>query len=256
MVIDPISITESEARKQTFPLEKAGMEKRPGGFCVLVPRSVLNSVRKFGKASMEAEVGGMLLGELFWDEGPYLQIDDLIEGKYTDEKSASVTFTAETWDYVHSEMERLHTGKKILGWYHTHPGFGIFLSHMDLFIHENFFSEPWQIAYVYDPHADEDGFFTWQNGELVKTEPIVIKDTEMPENSARKIPQAPTELPTQKIRPSSKPSPLHTFLLILILILQVLILLGIGFVASEKLQQYFPGEYEPEIRQDAPSAFL
>ena len=39
----------------------------------------------------------------------------------------------------------------IVGWYHTHPDFGIFLSHHDLFIHQHFFAQPLQVAYVVDP---------------------------------------------------------------------------------------------------------
>ena len=35
---------------------------------------------------------------------------------------------------------------KIVGWYHTHPGFGVEFSEMDLFIQQNFFGGPAQIA--------------------------------------------------------------------------------------------------------------
>jgi hypothetical protein len=40
---------------------------------------------------------------------------------------------------------------QIVGWYHSHPGFGVEFSEMDLFIHRNFFPGPGQIAYVTDP---------------------------------------------------------------------------------------------------------
>jgi proteasome lid subunit RPN8/RPN11 len=49
----------------------------------------------------------------------------------------------------------------MVGWYHTHPGFGIFLSGMDLFIHQNFFTQIWHVAYVLDPRARTSGFFCW-----------------------------------------------------------------------------------------------
>jgi proteasome lid subunit RPN8/RPN11 len=49
----------------------------------------------------------------------------------------------------------------MVGWYHTHPGFGIFLSGMDLFIHQNFFTQLWHVAFVLDPRARTSGFFTW-----------------------------------------------------------------------------------------------
>src|SRR5207244_1370502 len=54
---------------------------------------------------------------------------------------------------------------RIVGWYHSHPDFGIFLSDRDCFIHENFFSGPGQVAYVFDPVRDLEGMFAWQNGK-------------------------------------------------------------------------------------------
>jgi len=39
-------------------------------------------------------------------------------------------------------MDAQFADKKIVGWYHSHPGFGIFLSEYDLFIHRNFFTAP------------------------------------------------------------------------------------------------------------------
>jgi hypothetical protein len=53
----------------------------------------------------------------------------------------------------------------IVGWYHTHPTFGIFLSDRDRFIQEHFFSGPGQIAYVVDPVNKTEGVFFWREGK-------------------------------------------------------------------------------------------
>ena len=37
-----------------------------------------------------------------------------------------------------ASLEREHPGLKIVGWYHTHPGFGVEFSEMDLFIQRIF----------------------------------------------------------------------------------------------------------------------
>jgi len=42
---------------------------------------------------------------------------------------------------VHREIDKKHRDKKIVGWIHTHPDFGIFLSEYDKFIQQNFFGE-------------------------------------------------------------------------------------------------------------------
>ncbi len=37
-------------------------------------------------------------------------------------------------------MEEKHSSLSIVGWYHSHPGFGVEFSDMDMFIQKNFFS--------------------------------------------------------------------------------------------------------------------
>lgn len=149
-----------------------------GGSRTVVLQSVINEIKKHGRSSMHAEVCGVLVGLLCWDGGPYLLVDGCIEGRHASHQSGSVTFTSETWDYIHDELAAKYSGKIIVGWYHTHPGFGIFLSNMDAFIHENFFSFPWEPAYVFDPQAETDGFFFKIGTELVKEVVAVVPDVE------------------------------------------------------------------------------
>lgn len=157
--------------------------KIPDG-CVLgssrtvVLQSVLNEIKEHGRSSMHAEVCGVLVGSLCWDESAYLMIDGRIEGKHASHQSGSVTFTSETWDSIHEELAAKYPNRIIVGWYHTHPGFGIFLSNMDAFIHDNFFSFPWEPAYVFDPQAETDGFFFRVGTELVQEEVSISLDVE------------------------------------------------------------------------------
>ena len=58
----------------------------------------------------------------------------------------------------------------MVGWYHTHPGWGVFLSGMDLFICNNFFNRPLDVALVIDPCAGDRGWFQWSTDETGKTE--------------------------------------------------------------------------------------
>ena len=144
-----------------------------------VLQSVINEIKAHGRSSMRHEVCGVLLGNLCFDGEPYLFIDARIEGKYASHQSGSVTFTSETWDYINSERDAKFPDRKIVGWYHTHPGFGIFLSNMDVFIHQNFFPMPWQPAYVFDPQAETDGFF-FACGDSLEQEDVVVVPDEAP----------------------------------------------------------------------------
>lgn len=164
-------VTESECIRAKKP---EGCEVNASRTFVL--QSVINEIKAHGRTSMHREVCGVLLGNLCFDGGPYLLIDARIEGKFATHQSGSVTFTSETWDYINSERDSKYPEKKIVGWYHTHPGFGIFLSNMDAFIHNNFFSLKWQPAYVFDPQAETDGFFFANDGSLNQEDVVIVPD--------------------------------------------------------------------------------
>jgi proteasome lid subunit RPN8/RPN11 len=112
---------------------------------------------------MDAEICGVLVGSN--DDG-CTTIDACIAGDNAARGAAHVTFTQDTWEHIYAIKDRDFPNKKMVGWYHSHPGFGVFLSHHDIFIHENFFKAPHQVAWVFDPHSDEEGCFGWSQGEV------------------------------------------------------------------------------------------
>ncbi|MDR1926051.1 MAG: hypothetical protein LBQ66_16915 [Planctomycetaceae bacterium] len=182
MTIDPRNIAEADCIPKQFPLRELQFDQRPSGFQVVICRSVLDKMKNIGRKSMRAEVGGMLVGNVCWDSEPFVLIEDSIEGKYTDNKSSSVTFTSKTWDYVHEQIELSFPNCQIVGWNHTHPGFGIFLSGYDLFICRSTFNAPFHVAYVFDPRIENrpqsEGFFVWQNSRIVSQIPCIIENVQ------------------------------------------------------------------------------
>ena len=113
---------------------------KTGGMCdarfqIVAKQSVLDDIHAHGKTSMESEVCGVLVGDVYCDiMAPWAYIEHSIRGEKRVGKQTQVTITSETWNLIHETLDRDFPGKKIIGWYHTHPGFGIFLSGMDLFI--------------------------------------------------------------------------------------------------------------------------
>ncbi len=138
-------------------------------FRVFVSQEAFDRIVSRGRAEAEHEVGGVLVGRLARDDGgAYLVVDSTIDALHAKQKQAELTFTHETWDHIHREMDEHHKGRSIVGWYHTHPGFGVFLSDRDSFIHASFFNLPHQIALVYDPKSRQHGLFCWKDGEPVR----------------------------------------------------------------------------------------
>ncbi|MFC1840334.1 Mov34/MPN/PAD-1 family protein [Thermodesulfobacteriota bacterium] len=108
------------------------------------------------KSSLDNEVCGVLAGHIHHDEsGDFIFVHTIIPGENTLQKSTNVTFTQETWNKIHQILEDKYPEMQILGWYHTHPGFGTEFSEMDIFIQQNFFPLPTQISLVSDPLSGE-----------------------------------------------------------------------------------------------------
>jgi len=159
-------------------LDYPGPSPRPNGGCVVVRQSMLNEVHRHGLGTTEIEICGVLVGNIYRDDrGPFVYVQASIRGEHAKSQNAQVTFTAATWNYVQEVLEREHQGARILGWYHTHPGFGIFLSGMDRFIHDHFFGGAEQLALVYDPLSQEQGLFVWRGGSPSAEEFGVEPDT-------------------------------------------------------------------------------
>jgi proteasome lid subunit RPN8/RPN11 len=109
------------------------------------------------KENLEVEVCGVLAGELCEDDqGEYVSVEAALRGKSGKHGASHVTYTQETWNQIHERMERDYPKLEIVGWYHSHPGFGVAFSDMDMFIQKNFFSGRGQIAFVSDPLGGDE----------------------------------------------------------------------------------------------------
>lgn len=144
---------------------------------VVIAQSVMDDIHAHGQSAPDVEVCGVLLGNVYRDaKGPWCFIEASVRGNFASGRETQVTITSETWTHVNEIRDRLHPDKKFIGWYHTHPGFGIFLSGMDDFIQANWFSEPWQVALVYDPSSEEEGIFVWRDGKTVGEPFLIVPD--------------------------------------------------------------------------------
>lgn len=162
-----------------FQLRPIGedVSDRQKKYQVIVDSAVMNEIHRHGKSNTDVELCGVLIGNVYQDgAAPYLLVDGSIRGNAAVSKGTQVTFTSETWTRIHEVLEREYSDRRIVGWYHTHPGFGIFLSGMDLFIQDHFFNAPWQVAFVYDPIGGDEGMFVWRKGKSLREPHLLTGD--------------------------------------------------------------------------------
>jgi proteasome lid subunit RPN8/RPN11 len=135
-------------------------------FRVFLDPDVHKAVHAHAAENTKIEICGVIVGE--WkrdDNGPFAAITDFIRCDNASSEMTEVTFTHESWAHINTEMDTKYCEKRITGWYHSHPDFGIFLSERDVFIQEHFFSGPGQVALVVDPVRKLEGLFEWRDGK-------------------------------------------------------------------------------------------
>ena len=120
-------------------------------------------------SDMKNEVGGILVGQWCLDENnqQFIVIEHALPARYTRQGSVYLTFTQDSLVDIHDQIDTNYKGQKIVGWYHTHPSMGVFLSHYDTWLHSHFFPEPWQVALVVEPVKATGGFFIRQKNSLL-----------------------------------------------------------------------------------------
>jgi proteasome lid subunit RPN8/RPN11 len=143
------------------------------GLSFEIDNEVTRRIRQHARTHMTTEVCGVLIGE---NKDGVVAVRASIEATHASQAGTHVTFTQDAWEAIYRVKDESYPEDRIVGWYHSHPGFGVFLSEHDTFIHRNFFSSPDQLAWVYDPHTDEEGCFGWVEGEIHRVSLFSTRD--------------------------------------------------------------------------------
>lgn len=162
----------------------SGSPPTGGSGRIQVRIDVIDEINEHVATDTRVEQGGVLVGDVH-EASETTIITARIAAMGAISEAASLKFTHETWDHINTVLEDDHPGRRMVGWYHSHPNFGIFLSSYDQFIHNHFFNQAWQVAYVVDPLLQQDGFFAWVDGRLVRVPSwhawrTVLSDTDAP----------------------------------------------------------------------------
>ena len=139
------------------------------GVQILVFGDVFRDIQEHASSDLENEVAGFLLGSVRDADGAgrsLVTIEAAITAKYVATGPTHVEFSHRTWTELHRQRESEFGNLPVVGWYHTHPSIGIFLSGYDVFIHQSFFKRAGDVALVLDPVQHHAGFFVWNGNEL------------------------------------------------------------------------------------------
>jgi proteasome lid subunit RPN8/RPN11 len=130
---------------------------------IFVDLDVALDMERHALSDTSVELGGVMLGGQYEDdEGrPFVLVSDALRAEHYESTKGSFTFTHETWEAITRQRDEFPDELQMVGWYHTHPDWGVFLSGMDMFMCDNFFNRPLDIALVINPCRDDRGMFQW-----------------------------------------------------------------------------------------------
>ena len=138
----------------------------------------------------DMEVMGLMLGEArAWKGKTYVLVRDVITSDL-DATSVSVKFDSGGFEKLFEKLDDAGFDYVIVGWYHSHPGYGCFMSETDLTTHTNSFISPYQLAIVIDPKSFEMAAFRVKGDKAIPEDFAVYWDEyDDPYGGVKRVPK-------------------------------------------------------------------
>lgn len=144
---------------------------------VFIGPATLENLLTFACSDLHYELGGVLVGRVGkTTRRLFLEIKNYVPATKGISRRASFEFTNEAQQEIHDAVQERFQSLRIIGWFHTHPGYGVFLSSADQFIDQHYFNETFHIAIVVDPTKDpaEIGVFVWDSDHVRIRVPLMF----------------------------------------------------------------------------------
>lgn len=144
------------------------------GVSIFVSEEALNNMIHHAEEVDSKEIMGLMMGITYNDEEGNYSIVSGIATSGLDSDDVSVRFNRESLEELFESLDSFEN-EVIVGWYHSHPGFGSYLSDTDIKTHKGIFGEESGYAIVIDPSDSTLMVFTVKNGESVEERMIVTE---------------------------------------------------------------------------------
>jgi len=196
---------------------------------IYIDKQAYDAINRHGAANPQREIIGILLGNVSEDSSGKYRVDivGIVKSDSAPGNQTQAQFTHEVWLQLVESTQRNYPNQKVVGWYHTHPGFGAFMSDDDVNSHRLAFSHPWHVAAVCDPTKNEICFFGWDGSEIKAIKGFYTYE------APTKKPEPPPKL--ERLAPLQTKTP--SFLVpVLVLFVALFIIIGLAFTV------WLPGE--------------
>ena len=141
-----------------------------------IEKTAFEEMRDYLANETRREHGGILVGASWKDmehDCYFTVIKKALPALGSSGSPVHLQFTAQSWDWISSLIEEQYPQDSIVGWFHSHPGLGVFMSGVDQNTQQAFFYQPWQVGIVCDPLARATGWFNGANCSRLSSRQVI-----------------------------------------------------------------------------------
>ncbi|HTI05035.1 MAG TPA: hypothetical protein VL549_06950 [Gemmatimonadales bacterium] len=150
-----------EPTSQAMPLERAILWNPPAApgttspgrpssrspYPIFFQQEAVIALQDHLKSSPTQAIFGFLIGDVYRDPETgvlYVVIDKTLKLSQPIYGDKTEVVVGRLWDRMQEQLTKAHAN--LLGWYHSHPGQGGFLTAHDVETHDKYFTDPWHVA--------------------------------------------------------------------------------------------------------------
>jgi hypothetical protein len=154
---------------------------------------VENGIRQH-LAERNVELGGLLIGSVYDVDSTgrfIVSIEKFVRSDSAESTGVSLKMDTHVWSDARVAASE---GQTVVGWYHSHPGLGVFFSGTDRKTQKAFFNHDHCVGLVIDPVRGQQKWF--MGGESMSVPDHHVTFFEAKQRALATLPEAPGRPPT------------------------------------------------------------
>lgn len=156
----------------------------PNKYIVYADSVVIERIMAHARQDTERECFGLLMGNVYMDSNcgvTWMYLQDAVPASQVDADITTVEVSRQEFMRINDEVDRIreqtNDDVRKIGWYHSHPNYGIFMSNTDRLNQKRYYYQEWQLALVVDPIRATLGFFRGSSSNRCPHRVVEIRPT-------------------------------------------------------------------------------
>lgn len=142
---------------------------------IYVEDYVVTYINQIAQESPLEERLAILLGENVSDEDTTVVfVNGAVAARNVNIQDEHIGFTSSVWSKIYDDIKKYFGETKVIGWFLTRPGKSLRITEKITKIHVDNFPGDGKTLFVVDPVDDEEAFYIYRQGELVRQDGYYI----------------------------------------------------------------------------------